>query len=50
VKLYFDPQSGLLARMVGYSDSSLGLNPTPIDLPIDPAKFALPTAEKRSSP
>jgi hypothetical protein len=85
VKLYFDPQSGLLVRMVRYSESPLGLNPTQIDysdyrdaggvkipfrrtiarpggsftiqveqaeqnVPIDPAKFALPPAEKRSSP
>jgi photosynthetic reaction center cytochrome c subunit len=31
VKLYFDPQSGLLVRMVRYNDSPLGLNPTQID-------------------
>jgi photosynthetic reaction center cytochrome c subunit len=85
VMLYFDPQSGLLVRMVRYSDSPLGLNPTQINyadyrdaggvqipfrrtiarpggsftiqveqteqnVPIDPAKFAPPPAEKRSSP
>jgi hypothetical protein len=31
VKLYFDPQSGLLLRLVRYTESSLGLNPTQID-------------------
>jgi photosynthetic reaction center cytochrome c subunit len=31
VELYFEQQSGLLARMVRYSDSPLGLNPTQID-------------------
>jgi photosynthetic reaction center cytochrome c subunit len=31
VKLYFDPQSGLLVRMVRYYESPLGLNPTQID-------------------
>jgi len=31
VKLYFDRQSGLLIRMVRYSDTLLGLNPTQID-------------------
>src|SRR5437879_1912774 len=31
VKLYFDPQSGLLLRMLRYNDSPLGLNPTQID-------------------
>ena len=31
VKLYFDPQSGLLVRMLRYNDSPLGLNPTQID-------------------
>jgi len=31
VELYFDGQSGLLIRMVRYSDSPLGLNPTQID-------------------
>jgi photosynthetic reaction center cytochrome c subunit len=85
VKLYFDPQSGLMVRMVRYNNSPLGLIPTQIDyadyrdaggvkipfrwtiarpsgsftiqveqaeqnVPIDPAKFAAPVAEKRSSP
>ena len=31
VKLYFDPQSGLLLRMLRFSDSPLGLNPVQID-------------------
>jgi hypothetical protein len=31
VKLYFDQQSGLLIRMLRFSDSPLGLNPTQID-------------------
>jgi photosynthetic reaction center cytochrome c subunit len=31
VKLYFDEQSGLLLRILRYSDSPLGLNPTQID-------------------
>ena len=31
VKLYFDQQSGLLVRMVRFSDTILGLNPTQID-------------------
>ena len=31
VKLYFDPQSGLLLRMVHYTDTALGLNPVQID-------------------
>jgi photosynthetic reaction center cytochrome c subunit len=31
VKLYFDRQSGLLLRLVRYTESSLGLNPTQID-------------------
>lgn len=31
VNLYFDSQSGLLARMVRYSESPVGLNPTQID-------------------
>jgi len=31
VKLYFDPQSGLLVRMVRYAETPLGLNPTQID-------------------
>jgi len=30
-KLYFDQQSGLLIRMVHYTDTTLGLNPTQID-------------------
>ncbi len=30
-KLYFDQQSGLLIRMVHYTDTALGLNPTQID-------------------
>jgi photosynthetic reaction center cytochrome c subunit len=30
-KLYFDPQSGLLVRMVHYTDTALGINPTQID-------------------
>jgi photosynthetic reaction center cytochrome c subunit len=30
-KLYFDEQSGLLVRLVRYSDSPLGLDPTQID-------------------
>jgi hypothetical protein len=31
VKLYFDPQTGLLVRMVRYADSALGWNPSQID-------------------
>jgi len=31
VKLYFDPQSGLLTRMVRYTNLPLGLIPTQID-------------------
>ncbi len=31
VELYFDKNSGMLARMVRYTDSPLGLNPTRID-------------------
>jgi hypothetical protein len=31
VKLYFDPQSGLLLRMVHYTDTALGLNPVQVD-------------------
>jgi len=31
VDLYFDPRSGLLLRVVRYSDSPVGLNPTQID-------------------
>jgi hypothetical protein len=31
VRLYFDKQTSLLARMVRYADSPLGLNPTQID-------------------
>ena len=31
VDLYFDPKSGLLLRVVRYSDSPVGLNPTQID-------------------
>ena len=31
VKLYFDPQSGLLVRMVHYTDTALGLNPVQVD-------------------
>jgi len=31
VNLYFDSKSGLLARVVRYTDSPLGLNPTQID-------------------
>jgi photosynthetic reaction center cytochrome c subunit len=31
VKLYFDPQTGLLVRMLQYTDTALGLNPTQID-------------------
>jgi len=31
VKLYFDQQSGLLLRMLRFSDSPLGLNPVEID-------------------
>ncbi len=31
VKLYFDPQSGLLLRMVHYTDTPFGLNPTQVD-------------------
>jgi photosynthetic reaction center cytochrome c subunit len=31
LRLYFDEQSGLLLRMLRYSDSPLGLNPTRVD-------------------
>ena len=31
VKFYFDPQSGLLLRMLHYTDTALGLNPTQVD-------------------
>jgi hypothetical protein len=31
VKLYFDPQSGLLVRMVHYTDTAFGLNPVQVD-------------------
>jgi outer membrane lipoprotein-sorting protein len=31
VKLYFDPESGLLVRQVRYTDTPVGLNPTQID-------------------
>jgi outer membrane lipoprotein-sorting protein len=31
VKLYFDPDSGLLVRQVRYIDTAVGLNPTQID-------------------
>jgi len=31
VKLYFDKQSGLLLRMVHYTDTAFGLNPTQVD-------------------
>jgi hypothetical protein len=31
VKLYFDPQSGLLVRMVHYTDTARGLNPVQVD-------------------
>ena len=31
VKLYFDPQSGLLVRMLHYTDTALGLNPVQVD-------------------
>jgi outer membrane lipoprotein-sorting protein len=31
VKLYFDSESGLLVRLVRYTDSPVGLNPTQID-------------------
>ncbi len=31
VKLYFDKDSGLLVRMVHYTDTPLGLNPTQVD-------------------
>ena len=31
VKLYFDPESGLLIRMVHYTDTALGLNPVQVD-------------------
>jgi hypothetical protein len=30
-KLYFDPQSGLLVRLVHFSDSPLGVNPSQAD-------------------
>lgn len=31
VNLYFDPKTGLLARMVRYEESPVGLNPTQVD-------------------
>jgi photosynthetic reaction center cytochrome c subunit len=31
LRLYFDPQSGLLLRMLHYTDTALGLNPTQVD-------------------
>ena len=31
VKFYFDQQSGLLVRLVRYTDTALGLNPTQVD-------------------
>jgi photosynthetic reaction center cytochrome c subunit len=31
VKLYFDPQTGMLVRMLHYADTALGLNPTQVD-------------------
>jgi len=31
VKFYFDPTSGLLVRVLRYTDTALGLNPTQID-------------------
>jgi photosynthetic reaction center cytochrome c subunit len=31
VNFYFDPQSGLLVRMVRYADTAVGLNPTQVD-------------------
>jgi hypothetical protein len=31
VNFYFDQQSGLLVRMVHYTDTALGLNPTQLD-------------------
>ena len=31
VKLYFDPQLGLLVRMLHYTNTALGLNPTRVD-------------------
>lgn len=31
IRLYFDQQSGLLARMIRYADSPLGLNPVRVD-------------------
>lgn len=31
VNLYFDSKTGLLARLVRYSESPVGLNPTQID-------------------
>ena len=31
VKLYFDPQSGLLVRVLHYTDTALGLNPVQVD-------------------
>jgi len=31
VNLYFDAKSGLLARMVRYDESPVGLNPTQVD-------------------
>jgi photosynthetic reaction center cytochrome c subunit len=31
VKFYFDPQSGLLVRMLHYTDTALGLNPIQVD-------------------
>ena len=31
MKLYFDAQSGLLVRMLHYTNTALGLNPTQLD-------------------
>ena len=31
VRLYFDKESGLLVRLIRYTDSPVGLNPTQID-------------------
>src|SRR5271166_3147302 len=31
VKLYFDPETGMLVRMLHYTDTALGLNPTQVD-------------------
>jgi len=44
IRLYFDKQTGLLLRMVRYSDSPLGLNPVRVDYgdyrPVEGAKVA----------